>query len=413
MKVCYTKSSEWVSPAHPDRVADVIGATLINEIYKKDGKNAHAAIEIALFDNKVIVGGEVRTTLELTPKKLKPIINKVFDKIGYNQTLRQKFDKQDVYIGNDYKILCFVNQQSPDIAKGTTDLADKEPGFNDQGTYCGFASYKTANRLSYEHFLATSLGEYLYEKAKKSSFLGIDIKTLVQVAYSGNDCLSKDVVGITVAVPTIRRSKKYYAWNEEQINECCLKEIQIHCQEWYFQIFNKQMDTSILLINGTGAYHGHGSKFDSGVAGRKLVVNQCGNFAAGGSMIKPILASDRLLNLYARHIAKTAVDAGFGREVTVELSASIGQTKIGSLKIDGLENNEELFYNYFKNKPLSPNYLNKLWKTLERNNFDEVVFRNFFGSNNYDLQPWEDTTDDVNELKELLYENDRNNKHSN
>lgn len=384
----YTKSSEWVSVGHPDRCADYIAASIINEIYKKDGKDAHAAIEVALFDNKVIIGGEAKTTLDLTPKGLEKIIFNCLDKIGYNQTLRKKFSKNDVYINEDYEILSFVNPQSPDIAKGTTDLISSEPGFNDQGTYVGYASSKTSNGLSLEHYLATSLGNYLYEYAKQDNHLGIDIKTLIQIEY--NDDLPS-IKGITIACPTTRD-----LFNPRDYILNILHQWVQTLPSAYQTSFNNCKE---ITINGTGSYYGHGSKCDSGLTGRKLVVNQCGNYAAGGSMIKPILASDRLLNLYARHIAKTIVDGGYGDEIIVELSASIGQTKIGSLKINGVNKDYDKIFNYFNNKPLSPNYLNKLWKTLERSNFDEVVFNNFFGSNDYILEPWENTIDDVEELK--------------
>ena len=409
-EVTYTKSSEWVSPAHPDRAADCIASEIINKIYSLDGKNAHAAIEVAIFDNKVIVGGEAKTTLDLSPEALKPIVQHVLREVGYNLALREKFSKEDVYIDSDYEVLSFVNKQSPDIAKGTTDLINGEPGFNDQGTYCGFASNKTKNRLSYEHYLATSLGEFLYRKAKQTDFLGVDIKVLVQVKYSMDNDKFIGVQGITVACPTVRYSDKCkeYWKSEKDFDDFCLATIRSYCADWFFMNFNYELDMDKLLINGTGVYHSHGPKADSALSGRKLVVNQCGNFAAGGSMIKPILASDRLLNIYARHIAKVAVDAGLGNEVTVELSASIGQTKIGSLRLIGIEKHYDIIYNYFMGKPFSPNYLNEKWRTLQRNNFNKVVFMNFFGSDRYDVEPWEDTEEDVKELQRLIWDAEHN-----
>lgn len=384
----YIKSSEWVSPAHPDRVADVISATLINEIYKKDGYNGHAAIEIALFDNKVIVGGEVKTTLDFSSESLTPVARKAIEKIGYNEQLRKKFSKEDVYVAEDYEIMTFVNPQSPDIAFGTTDKVTEEKGWNDQGTYHSYASAGTPNRLSLEHYLATDLGAWLYNHALKSNNLGIDIKTLVQVEY--DDKGNKKVSGVTIAVPTTREDATWYQ-SVKDIYNFWIDSLQPE----YKNLFGNEF----LIINGTGRYHRHGSLGDSGITGRKLIVNQCGNFAAGGSMIKPVLASDRLLNIYARHIAKTIVDAGLGTEVSVELSATIGQTALGSLRIIGCDNEKAI--EYFKNKPVSPSILNKEWKTLEINNFDDVVFTNFFGGD-VDIQPWEQTDNSVKELLEYL-----------
>ena len=364
-----TKISEWVSVGHPDRSADYIASKIITEIYKKDGKNAHSAIEIALYDNKVIIGGEVRTTLPMTSEYWTPIVREAIDRIGYNKEYRNKFSKDDCYVSDDYEVMIFVNEQSPDIAKGTTDKAETEPGWNDQGTYVGYCSgEKYTGGLSIPHYLATSLGNFLYECAKKDSYLGIDIKTLF-VCEITNETKVKN---ITIAIPTLLSE------SENQLLIRNLYKMWVSTQPDEIQ---KMLYGANILINGTGAYKRHGSLSDAGQSGRKLVVNQCGNYAAGGSMIKPILASDRLLNLYARHIAKVICEALNVKEVQVELSASIGQTYLGSMRIscDDLtkESLNEL-EQYFLSIPVSPNILNSKWKTLERNNFDEAVFNNFF-----------------------------------
>ena len=393
-----TKISEWVSVGHPDRTADYIASRIITEIYKKDGKSAHAAIEIALFDNKVIIGGEVRTTLPMTPEYWTPIIHEAINKIGYNKEYRNKFTKDDCYIADDYEVQIYVNQQSPDIAKGTTDKADTEPGWNDQGTYVGYCSNELpTNGLSIPHYIASSFGNYLYQKALKSGRFGIDIKVLV--VYK-EDEENKKVTNITVAIPfcndyfpkdeepVITIYKKFWLWKKEQ-PDCIQKLIPVNLE---------------FLVNGTGVYKRHGSLGDSGVTGRKLVVNQCGNYAAGGSMIKPILASDRLLNQYARHIAKVICNSGLSKEATVELSASIGQTYLESMKISCPDKDRQLcekLEQYFLSIPVSPNILNNKWKTLERNNYDEAVFNNFFGSTDYTIEPWEEVT---NEEKANLLE---------
>lgn len=400
-----TKISEWVSVGHADRTADYIASKIITEIYKKDGKNAHAAIEIALFDNKVIIGGEVRTTLPMTSEYWTPIVREAIDRIGYNKEYRNKFSKDDCYVSDDYEVMIFVNEQSPDIAKGTTDKAETEPGWNDQGTYVGYCSgEKNTGGLSIPHYLATSLGNFLYKQALNSQYLGIDIKTLF-VCEITNETKVKNV---TIAIPTLL---------SESENQLLIKNLyKMWVSTQPVEIQNMLYGANI-LINGTGAYKRHGSIGDSGLTGRKLVVNQCGNYAAGGSMIKPILASDRLLNLYARHIAKVICDSLNScdeeepiKDVQVELSASIGQTKLGSIKITGnnssLEREDyEKLEKYFLSIPVSPNILNEKWKTLERNNYDEAVFNNFFGLGDYEVEPWEEVTqEEINDLIENVFE---------
>ena len=376
-----TKISEWVSVGHPDRMADYIASCIIKEIYAKDGKKAHAAIEVAVFDNKVIVGGEATTTLDLTPANLAPIIKYAIYQIGYDQNYRNKFSQQECYIADDYEVLVFVNKQSPDIAKGTTDKVDTEPGWNDQGTYVGYCSTEfDTHGLSIPHYIATSFGNYLYQKALKSNQLGIDIKTLV--VYKEDKNIQK-VSNITVAIPFVNESPTELVMN-------LFEGWMLTQPQSINQLFSDGVE---FLVNGTGIYKVHGSKGDSGLTGRKLVVNQCGQFAAGGSMIKPILASDRLLNLYARHVAKVICESGLSKDVTVELSASIGQTYLGSMKIICSDKDRalgELLEEYFLSIPVSPNILNQEWKTLERNNYNEAVFNNFFGSTDYTIEPWEE-----------------------
>jgi S-adenosylmethionine synthetase len=392
-----TKISEWVSVGHPDRMADYIASKIISKIYEQDGKNAHAAIEIAVFDNKVIVGGEVTTTLSMTPDVLGPIIKECINKIGYNKQYRNKFVKDDCYVADDYEVLVFVNKQSPDIAMGTTDRANEEPGWNDQGTYVGYCSNELpTNGLSTAHFVATSFGEFLYKYAIQDKHLGLDIKTLV-VHHNYTDSSLDEITNITVAIPTLLTKNE----NEQYVHN--LFKLWAQQQQPAIQKLLKNVQ---LLINGTGAYKRHGSLGDSGVTGRKLVVNQCGNFAAGGSMIKPILASDRLLNLYARHVAKVIGETLNLKEVQVELSASIGQTYLGSIRILCPQVEQQMLNkleNYFLSVPVSPNILNQKWETLKRNNYDDAVFNNFFGSADYYVEPWEEvTTDEKNNLLNYL-----------
>lgn len=397
----YKKTSEWVSVGHPDRCADCIASRIINDIYKLEMWNGHAAVEVALFDNVVIIGGEVNKHILENSEYFKKenitnTVREVLDKIGYNKKYRNKFSIDEVYISSDYEVKTILNSQSEDIANGIGVFKYiKERLWNDQGTYIGYACNKTPNGLSLEHYFATEIGNKLYKEALNSDLLGIDIKTLVTCEYNNESIRVSD---ITIACPMISDALK-----EKEAYSSIYNVIQEFINSLPEDL-KKYFNTDIkYIINGTGVYHKHGSFADSGVTGRKLVVNQCGNYAAGGSMIKPILAPDRLLNLYARHVAKVLVDAKLCDEASVELSASIGRGYIGSIKINGLydSNLSEKIYDYFTKIQITPFILNEKWETLERNNFDEVVFNNFFGSSDYYLEPWEDTKEDVSNI---LYE---------
>lgn len=173
------RTSEWVSPAHPDRLADCIAARIIDEIIAKDGFNSHAAIEVFITDNHIIVGGEATTTLPLSSISIEPYIREVLVDIGYSINLRNKgFSEYEVYTLNDYKIHSYVNSQSPDIAKGVG--IDK--GFNDNGIFFGYAEDSNPMYLGLAHAVSSYLGERFYiESLHQDSIFGPDLKTLVTV----------------------------------------------------------------------------------------------------------------------------------------------------------------------------------------------------------------------------------------
>ena len=190
-------SSEWVSPAHPDRLADCIAAKIIDQITKKDGLNSHAAIEVFITNNKIIIGGEATTSLKLTPSFLEPFIREVLVDIGYNSNLRKKgFSIREVYTVNDYSTESYISPQSPDIANGV----GISKGFNDNGIFFGYAEDSNPTKLGLAHAIASKIGECLYnDSLKENSIFGPDIKTLVTVDSQNN------VTAITISIPSSPR----------------------------------------------------------------------------------------------------------------------------------------------------------------------------------------------------------------
>lgn len=383
----YSMTSEYVSRSHPDRVADSVASKIIDAIYKTDGLNSHSAIEVMIAGKKVYIGGEATTSLDLAnPDVFMPLVKAGIEDCGYTDDYRSKFTEKECAVASDYSVEVNVNRQSPDIAKGV----GLDKGFNDQGIYFGYAESTNPTRLGLAHAIAKYLGDKLFDFAKSSDRYGVDIKTLVTVKMV-KPTQPHSITDITVAIPTIRelRSKvgEYKA------------EIKAKIDEWMkaspFAELYSQSAHIRYIINGTGAYVVHGSIGDTGLTGRKIVVNHSGGYSpnGGGSMIKPFShASDFLLNAASRWIANLVVAQGYAKTCTVSLSCAIGQKKLQSLRIqgDGLKGAvANKLVQFFKQAfEWSPAGLNTLWN-FDKIDFHEVVNQNFFGGDPA-VQPWED-----------------------
>ncbi|MCL1902090.1 MAG: methionine adenosyltransferase domain-containing protein [Alphaproteobacteria bacterium] len=400
--MAYLQTSEYISVGHPDFLADNITAKLINEIYRADGTTAHAALECLIAggqtSNPVIhLGGEATTTVDLNGAAAKVWIMESIRACGYTQKNKDKFGKQNVLCDTDYDIQISVNKQSPDIARGV----GYDRGWNDQGIYFGYADNSNSTRLGLSHAIAKFICTKLFENQKSDSKYGPDIKALVTVKYK-NEGTPLYITDITIAqshtpdtaVTTVREDikEKITKWlNESEFKKYMQKPI-----KW--------------VINGTGRFVRHGSIADSGMTGRKIIATGggSGGYAphGGGSATKPHFASDKLLPLFARFIARTIVDAGLTDTCTVSLSGAIGQKKLQSLRIQGnrLKSGTIAKINKFIKSEfpiISPKSINDLFKTFELNNFDAVLFDGLTGGNP-STQPWENTGKYSEKLKALI-----------
>ena len=224
------------------------------------------------------------------------------------------------------------------------------------------------------------LGEYLYSEAlKENSIFGPDIKTLITTNNNNK------ITNITVSIPSTPKCTK----PETQDKTRELIHNFINNTEWI------QTDNPIhIIINGTGKYSIHGSHGDSGLTGRKIVVNGSGGYApnGGGSQIKGFTASDALLNFAARWIAKSIINSNLAQTCTVALACAIGQKSLQSITIelDHKEPTQEL-YNHIINTinntitEWSPAYFNSIWTCYKESRFYNIVKSNFYGKQ----QDWE------------------------
>lgn len=296
--------TEYVTIGHPDRIADLLAAKLIEAIQRKDQWNAHAAIEVLITGNKVVFSGEARTSLKLTKKFLKnEIVIPVLNDCGYEE--RGDFSKSQKIISSEYKVINLIQSQSPDIKEAVFGENNDLVKWNDQGIF--YAGYDpiTETGQSKEKFLAQKIGDYLFEAAKKNPKLGTDIKVLI----NNNE--------ITVAIPSLL---------DENITKKMV-EVLICQNPVYLSDFIKT-DNVVIKVNTSGKYVSHGSIADTGLTGRKLAVNSLSpiNQNGGGSMIKPVRSADLLVPLFLFNRAKKiALSLASKVEINLEACCEIGK----------------------------------------------------------------------------------------
>ena len=406
----YKSSSEFVNSAHPDRVADNLAAIVINDIQKHDGAHSHAAIEVFLTHDTVIFSGEATTSLKINKRYLRSVVEKGFIRSGYFPEMRKFWKKSEVVLAKDLKIKNNIFAQSPDIALGTTDKG-KESGWNDQGIYFSSADNSTEQRIGYPMYVAQLIGDHLRHiseisiKQELPVVLGPDIKVVVTCRVEVDGFTPKEVTAITIAQShasknTIQEVRDTVRNEIEAILRASNVKVSPKC-EW--------------VINGTGRFVVHGCISDTSMTGRKISVNHpsagplwSNKMIGGGSLVKPFHASDLILNLAARYIAKTLVDAGVTKYAIVGCAGAIGQHGVQSLFIRGdykfnNSKKKDAVQKYFEqNWTWSPYWLASKFGFFTADfDFGKAVDMNFFGDSN--SQPWETPSpEDIQAVKEIF-----------
>jgi len=312
----YFFTSESVTEGHPDKVCDIVSDTILDEILKQDS-DARVACETFISKGLLIVGGEITTRAKIN---IKGIIKETIRKIGYN----------NLSLGFDYNtcvIIDTINTQSPDIAMGV-DVG----GAGDQGLMIGFACKETPELMPLPIVLAHKLARKLTEVRKKSvlPYLCPDGKTQITVEYV--NCKPK-------RIDTVVLSTQH---TEVILNE----EGNYITKEFKEEIFNKIIEPVLgdmidgntkIYVNPTGKFLFGGPAVDTGLTGRKIIVDTYGGMAAhgGGAFSgKDSTKVDRSACYMARHIAKNIVAAGFADKCTVQLAYAIGLAEPVSVMID-------------------------------------------------------------------------------
>lgn len=295
-----TFTSESVCAGHPDKICDQISDAIVDAVLEKD-PYGRVAVETLVTVNKVVLAGEI------TAK------NKVdFERIARREIKRLGYTMPKLKFTHESPISVFIHAQSPEIAVGVD-----QQGAGDQGMMFGFACAETKQFMPLPIALSHALSQKIDEVRENKTFpyLRPDGKTQVTVEYkNGKPSAAQTVV---LAVPHDEKTTL------EQVKNDLFK----YVVQPVFDVYNIKADKKSLIVNGTGVWHIGGPSSDTGVTGRKIVVDTYGGYArVGGGCFsgKDPTKVDRSGAYAARYLAKNIVAHGLAKKAEVRLSYYIG-----------------------------------------------------------------------------------------
>ena len=307
-------SSESVTEGHPDKICDQVSDAILDAILKEDPKG-RVAIETLVTTGTVIVAGEVTTKTYVDVQK---VVRETLQGIGYTNP-EYGMDSKDC------GVLTSIHEQSPNIAVGVDEKKEHEQGAGDQGMMFGYACSETPQLMPLPIMLAHAVARGLAEarKSKKLAWLRPDGKSQVSVEYV--DSVPKRVATVVVAAqhdPSVP---------EETVKkEVIEKVVKPACGKWLDAKTN-------YFVNGTGIFVVGGPEGDTGVTGRKIIVDTYGGMGRhGGGCFsgKDPSKVDRSAAYMARYIAKNVVASGLASRCEVQISYCIGVAKPTSVYVD-------------------------------------------------------------------------------
>ena len=335
----YLFTSESVSEGHPDKVADQISDAIVDKLIAYD-PSSKVACETLVTTGQVVIAGEVKSDVYID---LMDTARRVINKIGYTKS-EYKFD------GESCGILTAIHEQSGDINRGVEREVEEEQGAGDQGMMFGYACNETENYMPLTLDLAHSIMRELAEirrEGKVMTYLRPDSKSQVTVEYDEND---KPVRIHTIVVSTqhddfVQPADGSQAAQDaadtemlqkikEDVRNILLPRVIANQPESIRNLFD---DNFILHVNPTGKFVIGGPHGDTGLTGRKIIVDTYGGRGAhgGGAFSgKDPSKVDRSAAYATRHIAKNLVAAGVADEVLVQVAYAIGEARPVSLCIN-------------------------------------------------------------------------------
>ena len=316
-KMAYLFTSESVSEGHPDKVADQISDALIDNFLAFD-KDSKVACETLVTTGQVILAGEVKSNTYLDVQK---IARDTINKIGYTKGAYM-FD------GNSCGVLSAIHEQSDDINRGVDRATKEQQGAGDQGMMFGYATNETENfmplALDLSHRILIELAE-LRRENKEITYLRPDSKSQVTIEYSDDNVPQRiDAIVVSTQHDDFDEDDAMLAKIRKDIVDILIPRVISKVPENIQALFNSEIKYH---INPTGKFVIGGPHGDTGLTGRKIIVDTYGGKGAhgGGAFSgKDPSKVDRSAAYATRHIAKNLVAAGVADEVLVQVSYAIG-----------------------------------------------------------------------------------------
>lgn len=330
----YLFTSESVSEGHPDKVSDQISDALLDQFLAYD-KKAHCAIETFCTTGQVVIMGEVSSCEYVD---LQTIARQTINKIGYTKS-EYKFD------GDSCGVLTAIHEQSEDIDRGVSREEDINQGAGDQGMMFGYATNETDNYMPVSLDLAQLIMHTLADirkEGKQMTYLRPDSKSQVTVEYSDDNIPQR----IDTIVVSTQHDDFIKNDNGDDDDEAMLNKIREDVVNILIPRVKEQLDDKVLalfkddikyFVNPTGKFVIGGPHGDTGLTGRKIIVDTYGGKGAhgGGAFSgKDPSKVDRSAAYAARHIAKNMVAAGVADEMLVQVSYAIGVAEPVSIYVN-------------------------------------------------------------------------------
>ena len=325
--MAYLFTSESVSEGHPDKVADQISDALLDNFLAFDPQSK-VACETLVTTGQVVLAGEVKSNTYLDVQQ---IARDVVNKIGYTKGAYK-------FSGDSCGVISLIHEQSQDINQGVDRENKEEQGAGDQGMMFGYATNETANfmplALDISHKILIELAA-LRREEKEIPYLRPDSKSQVTIEYS-DDNVPQKIVAIVVSTQhdDFDEDEKMLAKIKSDIINILIPRVKAQLPGYVQELFN---DEIVYHINPTGKFVIGGPHGDTGLTGRKIIVDTYGGKGAhgGGAFSgKDPSKVDRSAAYAARHIAKNLVAAGIADEVLVQVSYAIGVVEPTSIYVN-------------------------------------------------------------------------------
>ncbi len=324
--MAYLFTSESVSEGHPDKVADQISDALLDNFLAFD-PNSKVACETLVTTGQVVLAGEVKTKTYIDAQK---IARDVINKIGYTKGAYQ-------FEGNSCGVISLIHEQSPDINQGVERAIADEQGAGDQGMMFGYATKETDNymplALDLSHRILIELAKVRREDTA-IKYLRPDAKSQVTIEYSDQNVPQRiDAIVVSTQHDDFDEDEAMLAKIRKDVINIVMPRVIAQLPVHIQKLFNDKIQ---YYVNPTGKFVIGGPHGDTGLTGRKIIVDTYGGKGAhgGGAFSgKDPSKVDRSAAYAARHIAKNLVAAGVADEILVQVSYAIGVAKPTSINV--------------------------------------------------------------------------------